>query len=323
MKHTRNTTVTVLAIGVTLAATLSGCASPGTQSPEHAAVDPAQNATKIGLISSANNEWGNCMQGGVEAAATEANVELIVANSDADAARELANLEDMISRGVDAILLNTVSVDALEGGIQKAKAAGIPLYLIAVVPESLDDVLGATVVDLGKVGELAADWIATDAAGSPAKAAVIAGAPGAASDYTVKGFEAALPDSVEVVANQPGMYNRAKAVEVAENTIEAAPDLDYAFVVNEDMAFGARAAFAAAGKDDVKIVTQNGTDAGLAALETGEFSATVADSAMHLGELSFENAVSLLKDPAGEKIAEMDAALITVNNLDQAIPFCG
>lgn len=314
------------AIGLTasLALVLAACSgSSGAEEPAAGGTTQAPEQLKLGLISSANNEWGSCMQGGVESAAKEQDVELLVANSDGDSAKELSNVEDMISRGVDAILMNTVNVDSLEGGVAKAEAAGIPMYLIAVMPPDLEQVLGATVVDLGGVGALAAGWIAEDAAGADATAAVIAGAPGAASDFTIGGFKGALPENVSVVAEQPGMYNRAKAIEVAENIIEANPDLDYVFVLNEDMAFGAQAAFAAAGRDDVRIVTQNGTEPGLEAIKKGEFAATVADSAANLGATSLKNALGLLEDPSGEKIGKMPVSLITADNLDEAIPFCG
>ena len=301
----------IAAIGVAL----TGCAATGP--------DTGAEGYTIGFISGANNEWGSCLQGGVETEADALGVELLVANSDADAAKEVANLEDMISRGVDAIVLNTVSVDALEGGIQKAKAAGIPLYLVAVVPKSLDDVMGATIVDLGAAGGLAAGWIGEDADGDDVTVAIIAGAPGASSDYVVGGFRGALPANGTVVAEQPGMFNRGKAQEVAENIIQANPGLDYAFVLNEDMAFGARTAFAAAGRPDVKIVTMNGTQPGLQAIEDGGFAATVGDSAHDLGATSLENAVALLDDPAGEKVFAMPIVLITKDNLADARPFCG
>ncbi|MCQ1957504.1 sugar ABC transporter substrate-binding protein [Arthrobacter sp. zg-Y826] len=311
-------------IGLTISVALMIGACGGSAESQSPGTDGSEDAEqlRIGLINGANNEWGSCMEGGVESATAEHGVELFSANSDSDAAKELANVEDMISRGVDAILLNTVSVDALEGGVQKAAAAGVPIYLIAVVPENPDQVLGATVVDLGESGSLAAGWIADDAAGADATAAVIAGAPGAASDLTVNGFKDALPDNVDVVAEQPGMYNRAKAMEVAENVIEAHPDLEYAFVLNEDMAFGVSAAFAAAGREDVKIVTQNGTEPGLAAVESGEFAATVSDSAASLGAASVENAVALLEGTSEEKIMKMPLSLINEDNLDEAVPFC-
>ncbi len=317
----QRTFTAALGAGALLLATLTGCAADAAPSGEGEA--PVAGAVdKIGFISGANNFWGTCLQKGVEREAADTGVELLVANSDADAAKELANLEDMISRGADAILLNTVSVDALQGGIQKAKDAGIPLYLIAVVPQNTDDILGATVVDLGGAGALAAGWIEEDAAGSDVTVGVIAGAPGASSDYVVGGFEGALPANATVVANQPGMFNRAKAQEVAENMIQANPNLDYVFVLNEDMAAGARTAFDAAGRSDLTIVTMNGTPDGLAAIEAGQFGASVSDSASNLGASSVRNALALLDGSSTEKISQMPISLITKDNTADAIPFC-
>lgn len=325
MKLNRRQGAATFATAAALGLVLTSCSSEG----EAAGSDADENGAAtseltIGLINSANNEWGSCMQGGVESAAEAADITLHTANSDADAAQEVSNMEDMISRDVDAILMNTVSVDSLESSIQRAQAADIPLYLIAVMPQDgLDDILGATIVDLPGVGAQAGEWFAQDADGQEATVAVVAGAPGAASDMTISGFEEALPDNVTVVGNQPGMYNRSEAMAVAENFIEANPDLDYAFVLNEDMAFGVSNAFSAAGRDDVKIVTQNGTEPGLEAIENGEFSATVADSAMHLGETALEAAVAQLENPDGEKVTRMETLLLTDDNLDEAIPFCG
>lgn len=324
MNTTRRNATAAIALTAALGLTLTACGgSDGGTAADATAGEGGDSAQTIGMINSANNEWGTCMQNGVEDAAEEAGVELFTANSDADAAQEVANMEDMISRDVDAILMNTVSVDSLEGSIQRAQAADIPLYLIAVMPQDgLDDVLGATVVDLPGVGAQAAGWIAEDAGGSDATVAVVAGAPGASSDLTAQGFKEALPDNVSIVANQPGMYNRAEAQSVAENVIQAHPDLDYAFVLNEDMAFGASNAFQTADAD-VKIVTQNGTKDGLKAIKNGEFSATIADSAWKLGATSVEQALDQLKNPGGDKIDQMETQLITADNTEEAIPFCG
>lgn len=312
---------TTLAATVLLGAGLAGCSTGGSSSG--AETGDEATAVKIGFINGANNEWGTCLENGVEAAAAAEGVELLVANSDTDAAKETANIEDMITRGVDAIVLNTVSVDAMTGGIQKANAADIPVYLVAVVPEDLSGVLGATVVDLPGVGALAAGWIAEDAGDQEVDVAVVAGAPGAASDFVVAGFTGALPESATVVAEQPGMFNRAKAQEVAENIIQAQPDVDYVFVLNEDMAFGVRTALDAAGATEVKIVTMNGTEPGLAAVEDGQFSATVSDSAADLGARSIENALALLDGSSSEKVFQMPTTLITADNLDEATAFCG
>ncbi|MFJ1969007.1 substrate-binding domain-containing protein [Streptomyces sp. NPDC087903] len=120
----------------------------------------------------------------------------------------------------------------------------------------------------------------------------------------------------------PGRVSAAKARDVAENMIQAHPDLDYAFVANEEMAFAVRKAFDAAGSKAVKIVTVNGTDEGLAALKNGRFSATVSNSAADTGELAVTNAIALLRREEAEKVADTPVRLVTRSNADTAPLYC-
>lgn len=303
-------------IGVALASALALSACGGSAD---AGSEPTSER-KIGFVNISTDTFGSCLQKGVEAAATEKGVKLITVNSNNDPTKELTNVEDVISRGADAILMQTVNVDALAGGISKAKAANVPLYLTAVLPRETADLLGGTAVDLAGIGRQAAGWIAKDAGGADVTVGLITGVPGAASDILAGGFKES--GDVAVVAEQPGMYNRGKAQDVAENIIQANPDLNYMFVQNEEMAFGALTAIQASGKD-IKIVTSNGTDEGLAAVKSGDFAATIADSAYTLGYEGLTNMVGLLDDPSGEKVVQTETVLITKDNLDKAPKYCG
>ncbi|MBQ0824926.1 sugar ABC transporter substrate-binding protein [Streptomyces tagetis] len=275
----------------------------------------------LGFVNGGASQFHTCLQRSVELTAKNNFAKLVSANSEQDAAKELANIEDMIERKVDAIILQTVSTDALKKDIEKAKDAGIPVFLTSVSADP-DDILGAVVVDLEQVGRLDAQWIADDAAGRRAEVGIVAGAPGAASDLLVGGFTKALPANAEVVAHQPGMFDAAKAAKVAAAMATAHPGLDYAFVANEQMAFAAREAFDAAGADKVKIVTVNGTDEALAALKDGRFSATVSNSAGNTGELAVQNAIALLRGRKAAKIDHTPIRLVTKGNADMAPLYC-
>ncbi|WP_329342077.1 sugar ABC transporter substrate-binding protein [Streptomyces sp. NBC_00663] len=296
---------------------LSGCGT------EDDAAGAADGAVTLGFVNGAATHFHTCLLKSVEQTAKAEDAKLYSANSKQDAGTELSNIEDMISRNVDALIVQTVNVDALEGDIAKAKSAGIPVFLTSVATDDMSDVLGAAKVDLKKVGALDADWVEKDAAGKDVKVGIVAGAPGAASDLLVGGFKDALPSTAKVVANQPGMFNPVKAQDVAENMIQAHPDLDYAFVANEEMAFAVRKAFDAAGAKDVKIVTVNGTEDGVAAVKSGEFSATVANSAMAIGQTAVKNTIALLnKDKTVDKIANIPLVLVTKDNVDEAPQYC-
>lgn len=279
-------------------------------------------SVSLGFVNGADTEFHTCLQKALEQTAKSEGAKVYTANSHQNSGTELSNIEDMISRNVSALIVQTVNVDALKGDIAKAKASNIPIYLTSVATSDVNDILGAAVVDLGKVGALDAGWVAKDAGGKDVQVGVIAGAPGAASDLLVGGFTKALPGNAKVVANQPGMFNAAKAQDVAENMIQAHPDLAYAFVANEEMGLAARKAFDAAGAKDVKIVTTNGTDEGLAAVKDGRFSATVANSAMTIGQTAAKNAIGLLDNKKVDKIANIPLLLVTKDNLSKAPQYC-
>ncbi|MHA5052549.1 sugar ABC transporter substrate-binding protein [Streptomyces sp. SD15] len=317
MKSTARPRRTVAASLVGAAAlVLSGCGSESDGAG-------AAGSVSLGFVNGANTHFHTCLLKSVEQTAKAQGATVYTANSKQDAGTELSNIEDMIARNVDALIVQTVNVDALEGDIAKAKSAGIPIYLTSVATDDMSDVLGVAKVDLKKLGSLDAGWIEKDAAGKNVKVGIVAGAPGAASDLMVGGFTDALPSTAKVVANQPGMFNPAKAQDVAENMIQANPDLDYAFVANEEMAFAVRKAFDAAGAKDVKIVTANGTEDGLVAVKNGSFSATVANSAMTIGQTAVKNTIGLLdKNKDVDKIANIPLVLVTKDNVSEAPQYC-
>ncbi|MEU9094129.1 sugar ABC transporter substrate-binding protein [Streptomyces sp. NPDC087901] len=302
-----------LALGTSVA--LSGCGA--------GSGGGSDGSVTLGFVNGDTSEFATCLQKAVEKTAKAAGAELYLANSRMDPGKELSNIEDMISRDVDVLVVQTVNVDALEGGIAKAGSADVPIFLTSVATDDVSGILGAAVVDLKHLGALDAGWIAKDAAGKQVEVGIVAGAPGAASDLMVSGFTAALPENAKVVANQPGMFNPVEAQDVAENMIEAHPDLDYAFVANEEMAFAVRKAFDDAGARDVRIVTENGTDKGLSAIKDGRFSATVANSPQVIGETAVTNALARWKGTEqADKIARIPLALITKENLAEAPPYC-
>ncbi|NNN32822.1 sugar ABC transporter substrate-binding protein [Streptomyces sp. S3(2020)] len=279
----------------------------------------------LGFVNGGSTRFHRCLQEAVEDTAANNTTLIHTAESGQDANTELANIKDMIARHVDALIVQTVDVDALKDDIAKAKEAGVPIFLTSIVPDDTSDILGAVVVDLKNVGALDARWIARDAAGKGVQVGIVAGAPGAASDLLVGGFKDALPANATVVANEPGMFDPSKAGKVAESMIQAHPDLDYAFVANEEMAFAVRKAFDAAGAEDVRIVTVNGTDEGLAALKDGRFAATVANSAADTGELAVDNTLALLRGEdveGGAKVATTRVRLVTKGSADTAPLYC-
>ncbi|GAA0488259.1 D-ribose ABC transporter substrate-binding protein [Paractinoplanes deccanensis] len=306
------------AVSAALAAVACLAAAPGCGEASQA----RDGTVTLGFVNGASTEFHQCLQQAVEREATTRGARVVSVNSRQRPEQELANIESLIAQRVDALIVQTVDVEQLRTDIARARAAGIPIFLTSVMPDDLGGILGAVTVDQYQIGALDAGWVSNDAVGRPRTLGVIAGAPGAASDQVVSGLKSALPANVKVVATQPGMYNRGRAKAVAAAMIAQHPTLDYAFVANEDMAFGAAEAFRGSGKK-VKIVTVNGTDEGLAAVKDGRFAATVANSASALGEKAVENVLDMLDGGRPNKITRAPMQLITRDNLTDAPRYCG
>ncbi len=120
---------------------LSGCGPtpaaptevPPTPTPKPAAPTPtpvpAAEEVTLGLsLSTLDNPFFVTLKEGAEEAATKAGVKLIVVDCEDDSAKEAANLEDLIAKKVDALLINPTDAEAVVPSIGKANEAGIPVF---------------------------------------------------------------------------------------------------------------------------------------------------------------------------------------------------
>ncbi|MCF8020760.1 MAG: substrate-binding domain-containing protein, partial [Vallitaleaceae bacterium] len=86
---------------------------------------------KVGLIvSTLNNPFFVTLKEGAEAKATELGMELVVLDSQNDPAKELANMEDLLTQGVSVILINPTDSDAVVGAIAMANEKDIPVITL-------------------------------------------------------------------------------------------------------------------------------------------------------------------------------------------------
>ena len=121
---------------------------------------------RLGFVNGANAEFHSCLLKSVTREAKEAGALLFTANSQQDPAAELANIEDMISRRVDALIVQTVDVNGLK--VLAAQLDGADVKTLRETMDKLKDKLGSAAivlaaVDGGKVSLIAG--VTADATG--------------------------------------------------------------------------------------------------------------------------------------------------------------
>ncbi|MGC3874683.1 ribose ABC transporter substrate-binding protein RbsB [Halomonas sp. GXIMD04776] len=270
-------------------------------------------ADKIALvISTLNNPFFVTLQEGAQKKAEELGHELIVLDSGNDAARELSNIEDALSRDVDLLMMNPTDSDAAASGVRTANARNVPVITLDRSASS-GDVASHIASDNVAGGKLAGEYV-VEQLGGEGKVVQLEGVPGAsATRDRGEGFTTAIDNAegVELVASQPANFNRTEGLNVMENLLQAHPEIDAVFAQNDEMALGAQRALTASGKEDILLVGFDGTDAGIQAVEDGKMAATVAQQPARIGELGVSTADKLLKGESVEDNIPVPLKLIT------------
>lgn len=258
------------------------------------------SAERIGLvISTQNNPFFVTLKEGAEAKAKELGHDLIVLDSQDNPAKELGNVEDLLVKGVDVLLINPTDSDAVVSSVKAANRSKIPVVTLdraanggnVVSHVASDNVLG---------GEMAGNFI-VEKLGGKGKVVELEGIPGttAARDRGT-GFNKAAAGKLEVVAKQAADFDRTKGLNVMENILQAQPEIQAVFAHNDEMALGALKAIEASGRD-IFVVGFDATDDAVTAVKEGKLAATVAQKPAEIGAIGVEVADKIVKKQAVEK----------------------
>ena len=253
-------------------------------------------AQTIGLsVSTLDNPFFVTLRDGAQAMANDLGMELLVTDARDSVSTQISDIEDLVQRGIDVLIVNPTDSDAVVPAVAAAMAAGIPVIAVdrGVNTEGLayfiasDNVAG---------GSAAAEFICGLLDGS-GPVVELEGIPGvSATRERGEGFNTFMREQcpgVEIVARQTANFNRAEGLTVMENILTAQPDIAAVFAHNDEMALGALQAVEAMGRDII-VVGFDATDDAVAAVEDCRMAATVAQLPYQLGAQSVEAAAGIV-----------------------------
>lgn len=260
------------------------------------------------IISTLNNPFFVSLKEGAEQKAEELGVTLYVQDSQDAPSIEISNIEDMISKQVDLIIINPTDSEVVASAVKSANEANIPVITVDRESE------GGTVVshvasDNVEGGKLAAQYI-LDLVGANAKVVELEGVPGASAAIDRgKGFNEIAKEHFKTVAKQTANFNRSEGLTVMENILQSQDEIDAVFAHNDEMALGALEAVEAV-KKDIIVVGFDATEDAVKAVKDGRMSATVAQNPTLMGKLSVETAVKHLRGESVEKFIPVTLELV-------------
>ena len=235
----------------------------------------------------------------------------MVLDSQNDPAKELANVEDLLSKKISLLLINPTDSDAVVSAIRAANRAEVPVVTLDRGATG-GDVLSHVASDNVQGGMMAGELIVKILGGS-GKVVELQGVAGtSAARDRGEGFNAAVDavDGIVVVASQVADFDRTKGLNVMENILQAQSDIDAVFAHNDEMALGAIKAIESSNRDII-VVGFDGTGDAVMAVKEGAMLATVAQQAARIGSIGVETADAILNGKSVAKYSPVPLQLIT------------
>ena len=264
----------------------------------------------------AGNPFWALVEKGAREKAKELGVDLVVLAppQESDITSQIAQIEDQMTKGVDGIALAPTDPDALAPIVDEALAEGTKVVFVDTNGKNEGVTFIGTNNEMG--AKLAADYICKNVPKGSDVAILQGIIVQSTGRFRADGSHKGLTEcGLNIVAEQPGDWDRAKGQAVMENILVGNPNIKAVFASNDNMALGAAEALKQAGVlDKVLLVGFDANPDAAVSILAGEMSASVAQNPYNMGALSVENLIKLIK---GEKLApviDTGTVLVTKEN---------
>lgn len=283
-----------------------------------------ESDVKFATIMVTNNDYAMTLAESAEKECEKYGYEHITMNPENDIQKQIDLVQSCISQGVTGLYIQTVDSKAIAPILKQAAEKGIYIFTMTDMKEALGSYDNCFFADYDhtNAGALAADAVA-EALGEKGKVGIIAGLAGA--DNTTKrseGFHNGIEEKysdIEIVNEINCDWDRAVAMNAAEDMITGNPDIGAFYCMGEEMAWGVLEAVQNSGKD-IKVVTIDASSQTVQMVMDGEMYACIGCPPRGFSAPAVNMMHDLLDGKTVEQIYEVEAPYMTKENasLDQA-----
>ncbi|MFM2036869.1 MAG: D-ribose-binding periplasmic protein precursor [Pseudomonadota bacterium] len=279
-------------------------------------------AQTIAYVTNGNtNEGWTLINGGAKKAGAAPGVKFIeLAAEKGDLSKQLAIVEDMITRKVDAIAIAPVDSAGIAPAVNKAMAAGIPVIAVDT------GISGAKITSYVATDNVPAarsqgDWAADQIKDGDTVIYVTGDQGQSTGQERKKGFLDGLNakrKNVKVV-EVPTSWDQTQAQNGVEAALRANKDVKVIACAWDGGALGAKAAMLASGlkAGSIKIAGFDGSPAGLDMMKDGWQQANSAQMLAKIGQVGVETAIAAAKKQTVSARIDTGSFLVLPSNVDK------
>ena len=264
--------------------------------------------------------------------ATELGCKVTSSDGQNDMMKEISNVEDMVARGINVLILNPRDPEGLVPTVNAASAAGVKVVGMDNSFDPRADFITQVRSSNQLNGEAVGEWLAKKMAGKPMKIALISGQQGGevSMDRRLGAFSGLVEAQLrltgqagfEVVGQGWGSWSHEGGVKAMEDLLTAHPDLNVVLGENDSMVLGARRVLEDAHRLEgvVLVAVADGQKEALELIKKGEYGATGLNDPVLIARTAVEIGVKALQGTLDPKFPKLDLTppmAITKENVDK------
>jgi len=259
-----------------------------------------------------------------QAEAEKAGVELITIDAQNDMQKQNQDVQDLVTKGIDVLILNPTNPTAVAPALALTKQNDIPVVTVdRPTEEKVASFVGRDNMEMGRIaGRKAVELLGGEGKAQGKIIELQGDAGGKVMMDRHGGFHEIVSKEpgIEVVEGPYSNYVRAEAVKAFQDLLQAHPDVNLVYAHNDDMAMGAVQVLEQANMaDQVKVVGIDGLTEAVKAIAEGRYDATVLNDPAKLGKIVFETALKVAKGEEVPEYVDGGTGLIDASNASQYV----
>ncbi|HOQ32362.1 MAG TPA: ABC transporter substrate-binding protein [Candidatus Hydrogenedens sp.] len=283
--------------------------------------EPGKKTLEIAVIpKSFSHQFWLTVKAGAEQAGKELGVKIVWQGTakETEIEQQINIVQDMINRGVSAIVLAASDANALIGIVETAVNKGIPVITIDSGVNS-DKPMSFVATDNVAGAKIAAQTLAK-LIGEEGEVGLIPFVAGAAtSEMRERGFKEGISayPNIKLVSTLYSDSNVAKAMDVTNDMLTSFPNIKGIFAANESSAVGCAQAIRSKGKaGQIKIVAFDAAEEEIQALKEGVIQALIVQNPFKMGYLGVKSAYDAIQGKPVEKRIDTGVTIVTPENMN-------
>lgn len=307
--------LTLSLLGAAVALLLTSCSKPASDSTPATAAAPSGGRLFAVSFQTMNNPFFVELNEGIKGVVESHGDRLVTLDAQFNSLKQKGDVADVLQQKPAAVFLNPVNWEGVKGTLLEAKRQNVPIIVVDAPVSDPDLVLCQVASDNVEAGRLACEALAK--VKPEAKVVIIHYSVNKACIDRVDGFKAEMAKHPKMtLLDTRDAQGTTEAVRpVMRDMLGRFADLDAVFPINDPGALGCISAIEAAGRSgQVTVVTVDGSQEGVRAIQAGKLHSTSAQFPKEIGKVAAEKAYDHLAGKPVEKDIKVPVKLITREN---------